>query len=118
MGLDRPPMAGVFPCSFFLSQQRRAWAFVSPCSLAFDPNDLFMALPLREVLWELLLCFPSLLLWLPAGKNRSGQEDALGPPDEQTHCWKEAGLHAQQLQGAGPLPAKAYPRLLLPSPVS
>lgn len=47
------------PAASFCHEQCQAWAFVSPSSLAFDPNDLFMALPLREGFWELPLCFPS-----------------------------------------------------------
>ena len=45
-------------------------------------------------------CRCAFLPRLPAGKNRSGWSPA---PLQQTHCWEEAGLRAQQLQGLGPL---------------
>lgn len=66
--------------SFFLSLTVLSWGLCLPSSLAFDPNDLFMAIPLQAVVWSsLLLLFPCVLLLLPAGQQVR-QEDAPSPP--------------------------------------
>lgn len=74
------------------------WGLCLPSSLAFDPNDLFMAIPLQAVVWSSYCSCCQL-------GNRSGRKMAPAP-HEQTLCWEGRWggccLHSS-CRGWGPL---------------
>lgn len=73
--------------SFFLSLTVLSWGLCLPSSLAFDPNDLFMAIPLQAVVWSsYCFSFPVCCSCCQLG-NRSGRK-MLPAPHEQNLCWE------------------------------